>query len=440
MVIQFIGRKQELEFLNKKYKEKRLQFIPIYGRRRVGKTELIKEFIKNKKAIYFLADKGREINQINQFSQTAGEILKDNLLLNNAFNNWQDIITYITNKEPEIIIVIDEFPYLINSNKAIPSIFQKLIDEQLKNNFLILCGSSITMMEKGVLSTKSPLYGRRTGQIKLEPFKLKEAKKFINNYDFEKQITSYSILGGIPLYLKQFNDQKTIQENIEENFLNKFELLNKEAEILLKEEFRESNTYFSILTAISIGKHKLQEIADNIKIERTTLTKYLEELEKLDIIEKITPITENPLKSRKGQYFFKDNYLNFWFRFIYPNKTKIEQEQKKETIKKIMNELPRYTGKIFEKICKELLQEEKTGNYWHKETEIDLITIKETETIITECKWKEQINAEQILSQLKEKTKKLPYKNITYRIMAKNFKQKTNKVKCINLKELEKLT
>ena len=267
MFQQFINRKEELKFLNKRYISKNPEFIIIYGRRRVGKTELIKEFIKDKPSVYFMADKQIERESFRQMHKSIAAYFQDSLFEKAQFKDYFELFAEFTKRTNErVIFIIDEFQYLMESNDAIPSIFQKLWDEIISktNIFMILCGSSTPMMET-LMGYKNPLYGRRTGQWKVEMMKFRDAIKLLPNYDMVQQIEAFSILDGIPLYLKQFNDTKSIIENIQEKIIEKGNFLNIEPEFLLKEELREPRNYFFILKAISFGNARFMEI-ENSKV------------------------------------------------------------------------------------------------------------------------------------------------------------------------------
>lgn len=465
MRIQFTNRLSEIKFLNEQYKNKPAQFIPIYGRRRIGKTELIKQFCKNKPHIYFLADKGKEIDQLKKMSVLIGEHFQDEVLLGGLyFENWDKVFDYITGKQikNKLIIVIDEFPFLTESNKAVPSIFQGIWDEKLskKNIFLILCGSSISMMEREVLFYKAPLYGRRTGQIRLDFMKFKDARQFLPSYDIKNQIAAYSILDGTPAYLLRFSDKKSIMENIKQQLLDKNASLYAEAEIILKEELREPNVYFSILRALSFGKTTPTEIANEIGENRTNLPRYFDTLENLHIIKKEIPITEKHMhKSRRGTYKIADNYFLFWFRFIYPYKSYIEEGNLDYILNILERDFNQHISLSFESICKEFLWElnkkdklpfhfRKTGKWWsRKGDEIDLIALNEEtkEIMFIECKWKENINAEKLLKELKEKPIFVDWykgkREEYFCIIAKSFKKKVKEenVLLFDLEDIEKI-
>ena len=458
MIDNFINRKKELMMLEERFRSNKPELLILYGRRRVGKTELIKQFMKDKPHIYFLSDKTHEKEQLKEVSKKIGEFFNDKLLINRGFGSWIDIFEYLNEKlKNRIIFVIDEFPFLMTANKAISSIFQKGWDEYLQNTkiFLILCGSSIAMMEKGTLSYKSPLYGRRTGQWKLEPLNFYETEEFFPNYSMERTIEAFSILGGIPAYLKQFDDMKDIFYNIKEKILRKDSFLYNEPEFVLREELKEPKTYFSVLKNLSFGKNRLNEIATSLGMERNKVSMYLSVLENLNIIERIIPITEkHPHKSRKGLYFIKDNFFKFWFRFVFPNRGDIEEGNVESVLKnKIMPNFNQSVSLVFEDICTQIIRRkplfniEKIGKWWYKDKEIDIVALNDNtkEILFCECKWQDKINAEKILSELKEKSKFVDWnkdkKKEYFAIFAKSFKKKIgeNNVFCFDLKDIENI-
>jgi len=452
MFIQFVDRKDELRFLEENYQEKKAGFIVIYGRRRVGKTELLINFLKNHKGIYLLATQNVEKEIITSFSKTVADFYEDEALKVNPFSTFEQLITYLQKKtehdNKKIILIIDEFPYLVNANSAIPSILQKYWDLYLKKSkiFIILCGSSISFMESKVLGQKSPLYGRRTGQWKVEPLKWREACAFFPNQSQKKQIEFYCILGGTPLYLLEFDERKSSIENIQKHIARKGKILYDEVNFIIKEELREPRIYFSILKEISLGKNRLNEICDVIGIERTSLTKYIQTLESLDIIEKTHPVTSYKIKTKKVRYEIKDNFFTFWFKFIHQFKSDLEQKEYNNFLKYIKKELTPFIGKRFENICKEFITRNtpfsftKIGKQWGKTPgtkenyEIDIVLLNDQTKRIAffECKWKD-LNYNQslkLLKQLKEKAGYVEWFNKQrkeqYGIVARKIEDKQN--------------
>lgn len=466
----FVNRVTELNELEERYKTKNAEFIVIYGKRRVGKTELIKKFFENKPHIYFLADKRSDNDQLKELANKIGEYFHDSFVSRNGFSDWISVFEYLKEKLKErryenekLIFAIDEFPYLVHSNKAIASLFQKGWDEYLKetNIFLILCGSSIGMMEKEALSYKSPLYGRRKGQMMIQPMKFAEMMQFFPKIGIEKGIIFYSILGGIPEYWKQFSENKSVIENIRENVIKRTAFLYNEVEFVLREELREPKNYFSIIKAISFGKTKLNEIVMETGIKRDIVSRYIETLEGLKIIRREVPVTErHPLKSRKGIYVIDDNFFNFWFRFVYPNKGYIEEGRAEYVLnEKIKPYLNAFVGFCFERISREILIDlsiqgklpfkgGEIGRWWNKDREIDIVVKndKTSEILFCECKWRDNVNFD-VLQELKKKAEFVEWnkdkRKSYFMIFAKSFNRKfkeylvSNNILCVDIKDIE---
>lgn len=309
--MKFIGRQRELESLETEYR-KEGGFVVIYGRRRIGKTTLIKEFIKDKLAFYFLATEEVEAQSMKRFAGAAARVMNNPMLQRVAFSDWLDLFRLIAEYRPDEkkVLVIDEFPYLVKSNQAFPSILQNAWDEILKdsNVMLILCGSLIGMMQKHALSYDSPLYGRRTAQIRLAPLPFLDVYA-AQNLSFEEAVEQYAITGGVPKYLEFFHEGDLLQQ-VESVVLNKNGFLYEEPNFLLKDEVLSAVNYFSIIRVMAEGNHKLGRIAGAMGIETSRLMPYLSTLSDLGYIVKDTPVTEkNPEKSRKGLYFISDNFV-----------------------------------------------------------------------------------------------------------------------------------
>jgi len=417
----FINREQELQFLEKHYTSKSAELIVIYGRRRIGKTELTLKFTKNKPHIYFLADRRPENELMQDMKLRMSHYLKDESFAKLNIKDWTELFQEFLkwNKNGRIVIVIDEFPILIEGNRAIPSIFQKIWDLNLKdkNVLLILLGSSIGMMETEVLDYKSPLYGRRTGQWKLDPLKLFYLKHFFPKYNYETLISVYGCLGGVPAYIQKFDPDKTFWKNCEEKILKKGEFLYEEAEFLLREELREPRNYSSILKAIAQGAKSYGDILNLTNMDKSMLSKYTSVLEDLGFIKRIYPIGIKP-KPRKGIYTIADNYLRFWFRYIFPNKTELETGNTNNILSKIQEDYNTYLGHTFEQATSEFLAEAKRkkllsfsftilGKWWFQKNEIDIIALDEEKLTATffEVKWAtlSKEDCERIIKNLKTK-------------------------------------
>lgn len=457
----FINRKQELEFLNKKYKSNQSELLIIYGRRRIGKTELILKFCENKSNMYFIGRLESKEDTLRRFNNLLIEKFNDNFLLNNPLMNWDAILDYLADKSKDrAIIVIDEFPFLVEKFPEIISILQDKWDSKLKKTkiMIILSGSSVGMMEKYALDYKSPLYGRRTGQWKIDKMNISNLKYFFSKYDAEQLINIYAITDMIPGYLGILNGDKDVQDNLKDKFFSKGEFLYEEVEILLREELRDPSNYMSIISAIAGGLTSFNEINQKTKLDKSLLSKYLSVLESLGIIERIMPVTNNSkdkLKSKKSLYRVKDNFFDFWFKFIYINKQEIEKGNF-ELNSFLKQEFEKYVSFKFEDYCKELVLNgiiskfNQVGGWWHKDKEIDVIALNDSkkEILFGECKWKEKINAFDILKELEQKTKFVDWNNDKrkeiFAVFAKSFSKKVSefngrKVYCLDLNDFSLL-
>ena len=288
----FIGRKQELQFLEDKYNSKGGQLVVLYGRRRVGKTETLREFCKGKQHVFYSCREVSDKLQLRSFSQ---KLLRQNIPAASyvkEFSDWESALKSITELpygDSKKLLIIDEFPYMCKGNTSIPSILQTLWDEYLKdeNVMIVLCGSAMSFIEKELLAEKNPLYGRATGIYKMESMGFYDAAKFFPNYSERDKIIAYAVLGGIPHYLKQFDPDISLEDNIKNNILTKGCALYSEVEFLLRQELRETSLYNSIIEAVALGNTKLNEISVKSLIDDTSKTSvYLKNLIELEIVER----------------------------------------------------------------------------------------------------------------------------------------------------------
>ena len=399
MIQKFINRENELDFLDNCYKSPGPEFIIIYGRRRVGKTELIQKFLKNKHGAYFLASKDTTYENINEFRQTIAEQLDIPIFSRIESNSWTELFENLVeflDDTIKTIIVIDEFSYLIEVDRAVPSLFQKIWDQILKdrNVMLILCGSSVSLMETEVLGVRSPLFGRRTGQWEVTQLRLDPVRKFLPGYSTDDVLKTIFTIGSIPAYLDKWDDTQTVFQNIEENILSKGKYLYEEVDFLLKHEFREQWIYALILKKLSLGYNSLGKLHSATNMDKANLSKYLNTLENLHIIRHILPIH----KRKGGIYVINDDYFDFWFRFVYSNRGMLEAGNTKEVMSKVQKEFNSYCGRRFEYFVEKLLgwncidiPFSYTGinKWWHKDVEIDLLVVNDEsrDVLFMECKW-----------------------------------------------------
>lgn len=409
--MKFLGREKEILDLEKEYARDG-GFVVIYGRRRIGKTTLIKQFIKSKNAFYFLATKEVESQSMKRFAGVIARTTGNSVLQKAAFSDWLDLFQAVADYKPneKKVLVIDEFPYLVKVNDSFPSILQNAWDEILKdsNVMLILCGSLISMMKKHALSYESPLYGRRTAQMRIAPLPFTTVYEN-QKLSFEEAAEQYSITGGVPKYMEFFSDGQPLYEQIKENVLSKNGFLYEEPNFLLTDEVQVLTNYFSIIKVIADGNHKLGTIAGILGLETSALTPYLKTLSELGFTEKQVPVTEkNAEKTRKGLYFISDNFLRFWFRYVYPYKGELELDNMQISLDELDKDFKeKFVAFAYEDICKEIFARlcsdkaidftpSKIGSYWLNDksgnTQIDVMAVDTVNKRLFagECKYHNQ--------------------------------------------------
>ena len=403
-----IGRVDELQQLERFYSSTKFEFLTMYGRRRIGKTTILREFADRHKAVFFSAQEKNDSLNLLDFSKTLQNFFEGTFI--SSFQNWEAAFEYITKKAfgEKIVLIIDEFPFLAEPNPSIKSILQQTIDHiwKEKNIFLILCGSSVSFMLNDVMGYKSPLYGRITGNMEVKPFDYFESAEFFPDYDKTEKAIAYGILGGVPRHLEAFSPVLSLEENIKNNLLMEGSFLNDEPQTLLRIELREPSVYNSILEAISNGCNKICEIADRIHEEKSKCSKYMLTLQTLRLIEKCVPCTESET-SKKGIYEITDNYYKFWYRYIFTNHNYYSMLGVELSCDEIMESINDYMGPVFEKICEQYLVRAarakklpfipyKMGKWWGNnplikaQDDVDIIAFDKSgkKALFCECKFR----------------------------------------------------
>jgi uncharacterized protein len=398
----FVNRVSELALLENHYNSKHAELFVLYGRRRVGKTELLAHFCEGKPNVFFVADQVSEQVLRANFSAIINEAIFGLGQVNAVYNTWDDIFNTIARQteSKRLIVVIDEFPYLVGAYPALASILQRIWDRLLKKSqiMLILNGSYIGMMEKTVLGYQAPLYGRRTAQYLLEPLKFLDAQAFFPAYTPEDRLRAYAVYGGTPAYLQIIRPENTLDTNILDNILERGAPLYDEVSFLLQQELRERRNYFAVLQAIASGHTRQNEIKQATGLEN--IAPYLETLQQLRLVERSVPVTESqPHKSRRGLYRLKDNFLRFWFRFVLPNRSQLEQGAKEIVFDSaIRPELDHFASTVFEQVCEQYFWQKglqgklafeprRIGGWWKANREVDLVILGEVQVMLVECKW-----------------------------------------------------
>ena len=421
----FVGRHQELEQLNQAYQENDFQFTVIYGRRRIGKTSLINEFLKDKKAIYYVALEENAEDNLKRFSDAISIFKNTDQGGKEKFADFEECFKEITRlaQKQRVILVIDELPYLAKAYPTISSMLQSYIDHEFKetNLFLILCGSSMSFMERQVLGYQSPLYGRRTLALKLEPFKLSEAHEMLPKLSKEDAFIINTVCGGVPQYLSYMSDSMSVADNIKKNFLSKSGRLFDEPNNLLQQELRDPTNYNSIINAIASGASKHSKIAQSAHLQTGPLTTYLNNLIDLGIVEKKLPVTEQKKsKSKNIVYRICDGMFRFWYTFVGKQTDLIERGLTDLAWTKVQKNLSDFMEPEFEKYSQDFMwsqdMNEKIvpnpfihlGNWWgtdkrtHQQVELDIVGFSDDERdgYFGECKWKNEPISRSVLEKL----------------------------------------
>ncbi len=446
----FIGRETELNFLEEKYKEQKGQLVVLYGRRRIGKTETLKEFCKGKPHFFYSCTQSTDKVQLVKFST---QLLKENIPAKQyitRFEDWEAAFHSFLDLpygDQKKLIVIDEFPYMCKGNSSIPSILQNLWDSELKdsNVMIILCGSAMSFIEKELLAEKNPLYGRATGIYKMKEMGFYDAMRFFPDYSARDKVYAYAVLGGIPHYLSQWKSELSVDENIKKYILTKGCALYSEVEFLLHQELRETPIYNSVIEAVALGSTRLNEISKKSLIDDNSKTSvYLKNLIELGIVEKEFSV-DSKLKEKananRGTYRLTDNFFRFWYSFGFANISELEDGDVEGVYEYAVKPMLHQFASIpFEDVCKAFVKElqragalpfryAKMGRWTGKttvrdevsangltvaETEIDILAIDRgaEEYLVGECKFKnhpfrysEYLNTMAKLTPLKKQAK-----------------------------------
>lgn len=420
----FLGRQWELSQLNALWQSDKFQMFILYGRRRVGKTALIREFCKDKPSIFFSAGQSNERMNLEKFSQLVYQHYGEEN--GSSFVSMEKALSYINERQQlePLVVVIDEFPYLAAGNSSLLSDLQHIIDFQLSTGkiFLILCGSYMGFMEKEVLGVKSPLFGRRTAQLKLKPMDYADSTLFLEGFSQHEKLLLYGIFGGTPLYLSQIDNSKSIEDNVKRLFLNPMGYLYEEANMLLRQEVKELAVYSSVIEAIANGASKANDISMKTGEESAKCLKYIRVLEELGLVSREVPLLDKPT-SRKTIYHIEDLMFVFWYRYVARYRSQLENGAE-EIIwsRRVEPDLNHYMGQAFERICHEYVIRKNAagelpimfyqlGRWWginstsiqHEQIEIDMVAVDGNDYIFGECKWRNELLDIGVVNTLKER-------------------------------------
>jgi len=431
MITEFWDREQELAFLEKQYQEPDSNLVIIYGRRRVGKTTTIARFSANKPNIIYLADRSMETTLMQRLLGVIARFLEDDLLAQVTPPDWDWIFgQFISHADfsRKIVLVMDEFQALAQVNHAFPSILQRLWDTHLgsRNLMLILCGSMVGMMYRTTLAYDSPLYGRRTGQIRMRPLTFSALRKTFAERPFNDIVELYAVSGGVPVYVKALadgtNQRFKLAERINECVLNVGGRLYDEPRFVLSGEVSDTTTFFSILQVIAAGSRQQTHIGGKLGLSSNYLSSYIRILLDLEVLEKRIPITADPRRSRRSLYYIGDHFFDFWFRYVYPYQSELESGRPAIVLADIQQTFDQYVSRTFEDCTRDWLwhlhdqgqlpfELHKLGSWWSKRTEIDVVGLNNSthDIVFGECKWSSSPVGLDVLKGLYNKAHQVPW-------------------------------
>ncbi len=421
----FLNRGRELSHLLERYENDSAEFVVLYGRQRVGKSELIDQFLHSATGIHLVAREESKHLQLRRFSADLSAYFKDPFLQKNGFSDWDSFFEYlIQHATDRVVIAIDEFPYLVKEDTSLPSMLQEYWDRRLKKTriYLILSGSSISTMESATMEYGSPLFGRRTGQILLHPLRFIHVLDYIG--DMKKAVELYAVFGGTPAYIMAADPEWDILKNIEEKVMREDSFLFRDVEFVLRAELVEPRYYFSILFSLAGGNHRIGLICNDTGLSKSIVNKYLSILIDLKLVHRCIPVTEGH-KSRQGLYFLSDNLFDFWFSFVNPHLDMLERGNAPLVMdQSVRPQFARYVGKHFEAMVMDLFDHingdgilpfvfTRIGSWWHRGEEIDIVCLAENpyRILFCECKWQDGVDAAEVYAGLRRKAPLVSWHN-----------------------------
>lgn len=423
----FHNRSRELVFLASQAKEDRSALVVLYGRRRTGKTALLRHFAEGRRSVLFVADQSSLRDQLAAFSSVAFRSLGEEGLEGTTLPSWEAALRFVASRAraAPLLLVLDEFSYLCAADPSLPSVLQRLWDAELRHLriHIVLCGSYIAFMEHEVLAEKNPLYGRRTGDWLLHPLEFAEARLFHPSLSVDEQVQVYAVVGGIPAWLERWEPTRSVRDNVLDLVLRKGAALRDEPRFLLMQELRDPRIYFSLCRAVACGSTTPNEIAQAAGLaDRGAASRYLETLRELRLLERRTPVTErSPERTRRGRYRVADPLFRFWFRFVLPNMSALEAGDPEQVYtSKVEPHLSQHVAVAFEEIAAQHLWRlvrqgraprdyDRIGAWWRGDAEVDIVAVGDASgaVFLGECKWSAKAVGTDILDALKSRAARL---------------------------------
>ncbi|WP_129113972.1 ATP-binding protein [Halegenticoccus tardaugens] len=389
---QFVNRTEELDRLQTLYESGVAELAIVYGRRQIGKSELVRQSIIDRDdAVYYQAVQGTATTQLRRFIEAAAATYPD---ITAVKEEWEPLLTHLVDRDA--IIIIDEFPYLIESNEGLPSIIQHLWDTAVDESqaTLVLTGSAIGMIYTHVLDGGAPLYGRVSqtpnGRLELTELPFRSTQEFVPTYDPEERVFVYGVFGGTPRYLSPLDPSQNLGENITRLLCDPDGALHDEPETVLQMELSEVNTYFSVLESMASGNHSRNKIAQGAGIESTNTSYYFDRLETLQIIEKHHPALADPARSKRTRYQIRDPVFRFYFRYLYGRGGQYELYGENAYEDLIEPKLPDFVSETFESLCHQAVPAlyadyqltQVPSQWWYKGREVDVVAPTDESTLI----------------------------------------------------------
>lgn len=422
----FIGRERELKVLDDAWASGAGAFIPVYGRRRVGKSQLLLHWLERHEGVYQVGKEAPAELQIRELLEATAQAVGQPYLAHAPARGWREAFEHIDaawTKPGRFSLILDEFQWMVQASPELPSVLQELWDRRWRRSkrfMLVLCGSYIGFMEREVLGHKSPLFGRRTAQIHLKPFEWPEASRFHPHWSVPHRAEAYFICGGVPQYLRAFDPSRSIRANVESTLLHEFAPLYREPEFLLREELREVEKYHAVLYAIAAGFFTQKEIAKATSLPERSLHYWLEQLVQLGYVARRHPLTGGAKNRRQVHFVLEDPLLRFWFRFVFPHRSAVARlGPSRAWLELVRPQLDSYFGLCFERLCREALPwiytdegisaDAEVGEYWDSQVQIDVVGARSDGVIdLGECKWGRVGSARAVADELEQKVLQFP--------------------------------
>lgn len=392
----FVNRTEELSRLRELYDSADVELAVIFGRRRLGKTALVTRSLDGyDDAVVYQARQKTSSLQLQQFIDVAAETYPGVTRLR---EDWETVLGYLADQDA--IVVLDEFPYLVEQDESLPSVLQAMFDHEFDDSSatFVLVGSSISMMEEAALLGNSPLYGRSSLKMDIRQLPFGAAMEFFDeDVPADDQVFTWGVFGGVPYYLEEVVPDASLGDNVQRTILSRHGSLHDEPDYVLRMELTEPTRYFSILEAIAGGNTSRNEIAGATGIEYNQLSKYLDRLSRLRLVDQHVPITERKERSKRSRYRIRDPFFRFWFRFVYGSGDRYEELGDEAYEVLVEPELADFVSHSFEELCCTALRTlypdhtiTDTGQWWYSDHEVDVVGLTTAETLIVgECKFQQ---------------------------------------------------